>query len=71
MPIEIVAKLDRESAVYLAGEAIQCKVCDTLFTTVNKSDDKLVTWICSSLRTSILLDPTPSRSISVCLGAQF
>ncbi|VDN83632.1 unnamed protein product [Brugia pahangi] len=26
MPIEIVAKLDRESAVYLAGEAIQCKV---------------------------------------------
>uniref|UniRef100_A0A915PV21 Arrestin C-terminal-like domain-containing protein n=1 Tax=Setaria digitata TaxID=48799 RepID=A0A915PV21_9BILA len=26
MPIEIVAKLERESAVYLAGEAIQCKV---------------------------------------------
>ncbi|MCP9258374.1 hypothetical protein DINM_002871 [Dirofilaria immitis] len=26
MPIQITAKLDRESAVYLAGEAIQCKV---------------------------------------------
>uniref|UniRef100_A0A0R3S2N7 Arrestin_C domain-containing protein n=1 Tax=Elaeophora elaphi TaxID=1147741 RepID=A0A0R3S2N7_9BILA len=26
MPIQIMAKLDRESAVYLAGEAIQCKV---------------------------------------------
>ncbi|VDP20740.1 unnamed protein product [Onchocerca flexuosa] len=26
MPIKIMAKLDRESAVYIAGEAIQCKV---------------------------------------------
>ncbi|VDN27349.1 unnamed protein product [Gongylonema pulchrum] len=26
MPIEIIAKLDRECAVYLAGEAVQCKV---------------------------------------------
>lgn len=27
MPIGVVAKLDRESGVYLAGETIECKVC--------------------------------------------
>lgn len=26
MPIEVTAQLDRDSAVYLAGEAIHCKV---------------------------------------------
>lgn len=31
MPIEVTAVIDRESAVYLAGEAIHCKVSRLTF----------------------------------------
>lgn len=41
MPIEVIAILDRESAVYLAGEAVHCKV---IVKNIGKKEEEPLAW---------------------------